>query len=290
MLALVVVAGCGARAIEAPIAEEATPVLASDACPDDAEDVDGFEDDDGCPDLDDDGDGIPDAADACRCVAEDRDGFEDDDGCPDEDNDRDRIVDACDACPNEIEVYDGCADDDGCPDSSAVRVRSTYIRVVEHVEFDSRSAALRPSSIPVLEAIRDTLAGYPQVTRIRITGHVDAAEARGRGRGRELGLQRAAAVRDWLLAEGIDPGRLEIDSAGGDHPLVPHASVALRHRNRRAELTLVEVDGQPGAAPPASSPEPEPDAASSGTCPDAPSLCPDGPPPPAPDLCLDDAR
>ena len=32
-----------------------------DQCPNEAEDVDGFQDDDGCPDLDNDGDGISDA-------------------------------------------------------------------------------------------------------------------------------------------------------------------------------------------------------------------------------------
>ncbi len=40
-----------------------------DLCPDRAEDVDDFEDDDGCPDLDDDEDGRPDAADACPEIA-----------------------------------------------------------------------------------------------------------------------------------------------------------------------------------------------------------------------------
>jgi uncharacterized GH25 family protein len=53
-----------------------------DACPADAEDADGFQDEDGCPDLDDDGDGVLDAADACREEPEDLDGFEDTDGCP----------------------------------------------------------------------------------------------------------------------------------------------------------------------------------------------------------------
>ncbi|UJR83163.1 Hypothetical protein I5071_52290 [Sandaracinus amylolyticus] len=55
-----------------------------DVCPADAEDPDGFLDDDGCPDLDDDGDGVPDAIDLCAHEPEDLDGFEDDDGCAEE--------------------------------------------------------------------------------------------------------------------------------------------------------------------------------------------------------------
>jgi outer membrane protein OmpA-like peptidoglycan-associated protein len=89
---------------------------ATDKCIDQAEDKDGFEDDDGCPDLDNDGDGIIDTGDRCPLEAEDKDGFEDDDGCPDLDNDGDGIPDTKDKCPLAAEDKDGFQDDDGCPD------------------------------------------------------------------------------------------------------------------------------------------------------------------------------
>ncbi|NLE00984.1 MAG: OmpA family protein [Fibrobacter sp.] len=88
----------------------------SDACPDDPEDIDGFQDNDGCPDLDNDHDAIADAMDKCPNEAEDMDDFEDDDGCPDPDNDNDGILDIYDKCPNEKEDFDGYNDHDGCPD------------------------------------------------------------------------------------------------------------------------------------------------------------------------------
>ncbi len=90
-----------------------------DKCPDAAEDVDGFEDDDGCPDLDNDRDGIPDVDDACPDDPEDKDGIEDQDGCPEgEKNDRDGdgILDNVDKCPDDPEDKDGFEDEDGCPD------------------------------------------------------------------------------------------------------------------------------------------------------------------------------
>jgi len=87
-----------------------------DACPDEPEDKDGFQDDDGCPDLDNDGDGIPDVDDQCPNDPEDKDGFQDTDGCPERDNDNDGIPDAQDKCPNDPEDKDGFEDDDGCPD------------------------------------------------------------------------------------------------------------------------------------------------------------------------------
>ena len=89
---------------------------AEDKCPNDAEDKDGFQDYDGCPDLDNDGDGINDNADKCPDKAEDKDGFQDADGCPDPDNDQDGIPDVADKCKNAPEDKDGFQDDDGCPD------------------------------------------------------------------------------------------------------------------------------------------------------------------------------
>ena len=89
---------------------------AADACPEDAEDADRYQDDDGCPDTDDDGDGVTDRDDQCPQEAEDRDGHQDDDGCPERDNDGDGVVDLTDRCPDDAEDTDGFEDDDGCPD------------------------------------------------------------------------------------------------------------------------------------------------------------------------------
>ncbi|WP_428261769.1 OmpA family protein [Haliangium sp.] len=89
---------------------------AEDGCPLEAEDKDGFEDQDGCPDLDNDGDGVPDADDGAPDQREDPDGYEDDDGVPDPDNDGDGIADEDDECPLEAETVNDIRDEDGCPD------------------------------------------------------------------------------------------------------------------------------------------------------------------------------
>jgi hypothetical protein len=68
------------------------------------------------PPPDADGDGVPDEIDQCVDEAEDKDGYEDEDGCPDPDNDGDGIADGDDQCPDEAENKDGWDDDDGCPE------------------------------------------------------------------------------------------------------------------------------------------------------------------------------
>jgi hypothetical protein len=89
-----------------------------DLCPDNAEDRDGFEDNDGCPDFDNDYDGLYDQLDKCPDTAEDFDGYADSDGCPEKDNDGDGIEDDVDKCPNTAETVNGYKDDDGCPDEA----------------------------------------------------------------------------------------------------------------------------------------------------------------------------
>ena len=105
-----------------------------DACPDDAEDKDGFDDHDGCPDPDNDGDGIADLNDGCPDAPEDTDGFQDQDGCPDPDNDADGVIDVDDecrdaagsaryrGCPAPDSDGDGIGDDkDACPDLPGIK-------------------------------------------------------------------------------------------------------------------------------------------------------------------------
>lgn len=92
-----------------------------DACPNELEDHDGYQDADGCPDPDNDADGIPDVRDRCPDRPEDRDGHQDEDGCPDDDDDGDGVLDGYDSCPNQPEDMDGDRDDDGCPDDDRDR-------------------------------------------------------------------------------------------------------------------------------------------------------------------------
>jgi outer membrane protein OmpA-like peptidoglycan-associated protein len=80
---------------------------ARDECIDQAEDIDGFEDQDGCPELDNDGDGVPDLKDRCAQQA----GPAANDGCPARDSDKDGLLDPDDKCPDQA----GDAANDGCP-------------------------------------------------------------------------------------------------------------------------------------------------------------------------------
>ena len=243
-----------------------------DACPDDPEDADGFEDEDGCPDLDNDEDGIPDTADGCPnepedmdgwqdengcpdpdndadtildpedgCPnePEDMDGFQDADGCPDPDNDNDGILDADDQCPMEPETVNGVDDDDGCPDLVRVDRETRQIRILEPVYFATNSDRIQRRSFAMLDEMASILGAQPDLGRVSIDGHTDS---RGRDRHNlQLSERRAQSVMRYLVEKGIPAERVEAHGYGEERPIAPNDTRDGRAQNRRVEFRLVDM-------------------------------------------------
>ncbi len=230
-----------------------------DQCPDEAEDRDGFKDEDGCPDPDNDGDKIADAQDKCPNEPEDMDGFEDEDGCPDPDNDKDGFLDADDQCPNEAEVINGNKDYDGCPDEGLIEMRNDRIVLEERVLFDFERSRVKSAARPVLAAIVHLYKQHPEWMKIRIEGHADQ---RGREEyNQELSEQRAQHVRDALIKLGIPADMIEAVGYGSTRPRDLRKEEAAYARNRRVEFVVVARRAVP--VPGAGGGEPQQDAAGS---------------------------
>ncbi len=209
-----------------------------DPCPDEAEDLDGWEDGDGCPDNDNDFDRVPDVHDDCPNDPEDRDGFQDDDGCPDVDNDKDGIVDADDLCPDRPEVINGVKDEDGCPDDVRAVVSRGKIVILDKILFVTGKDEIIEESFPVLEAVRDRLLENPQILRIRVEGHTDS---RGDDAyNMELSQTRAKAVMRYLIKAGIESRRLDSIGFGESMPIADNDTDDGMQKNRRVEFVIVE--------------------------------------------------
>ncbi len=209
---------------------------AADRCPNDAEDKDGFQDEDGCPDLDNDGDGVPDTDDKCPLEAEDKDDFEDEDGCPDPDNDGDRILDGDDKCPLEAEVYNDFEDEDGCPDETLAKVEQGKIVIMQKIFFDTGKATIKPESFVVLQAVRGIMKTNPQIKRVAIEGHTD--DVGNDKRNKKLSDDRAKSVMQWLVDNGIDALRLSAEGFGEERPAVEGKTKEAREANRRVEFVI----------------------------------------------------
>lgn len=210
----------------------------SDLCPNEAEDKDGHQDTDGCPDPDNDQDGLLDTADRCPMQAEDRDGYMDEDGCPEDDNDSDRIADISDACPMQPEDYDGDADTDGCPDLyKLVVVTDNKIELKETVYFATAKAVILARSLPMLNEVAKVLQDNPKI-HIKVEGHTDS---RGNDNyNMKLSAARAASVRAHLIKQGIDPERIASEGFGETRPIASNLTRVGREQNRRVEINITK--------------------------------------------------
>jgi outer membrane protein OmpA-like peptidoglycan-associated protein len=215
----------------------------NDQCPDDPEDRDGFQDTEGCPDPDNDGDTIKDIDDLCPNEPEDPDGFNDVDGCPDVDNDQDRILDVDDDCPNEPETYNGTEDDDGCPDQGRVLVTGTDVVIMDKVYFETDSAVILPVSFDILNQVAATLNSNTQIALVEVQGHAD--ERNTDEYNHRLTQDRANSVVEYLVRQGVAPGRLLATGYGERCPIDPDHNSRAWDANRRVEFKILATDAGP---------------------------------------------
>jgi outer membrane protein OmpA-like peptidoglycan-associated protein len=233
-----------------------------DQCVDQAEDLDGWKDDDGCPEDNDDrdGDGLIDTQDTCPDQAEDFDKFKDEDGCPDLDNDNDGILDGVDKCPDKAEVINGFEDDDGCPDESKITLTDDKIELNEQIFFDTGKDTIKPESFPLLDQIVAVLKSQPRIRKVMIEGHTD--DVGDPKKNLDLSKRRAASVVKYLTDQGLNTERFASDGFGSTVPLInpkglPTAQATeARTQNRRVELKILELAPKEPATTPAPAPAP----------------------------------
>jgi outer membrane protein OmpA-like peptidoglycan-associated protein len=104
------------------------------------------------------------------------------------------------------------------------------------VRFDTNSATLQATHQSELDQLVELLA--PGKERIRITGHTDATGSSATNL--ELSERRAGAVKDYLVARGIDASRLVATGRGSAEPVASNDTEEGRALNRRTEITVIE--------------------------------------------------
>jgi peptidoglycan-associated lipoprotein len=106
---------------------------------------------------------------------------------------------------------------------------------VKDIHFDYDKADIKPDEVSVLQSNASWLKANPNV-RFTIEGHCDE-------RGSEeynlaLGDRRAAAVKDYLIAQGVAANRIMTVSYGEERPLCREETEECFARNRRAAFRL----------------------------------------------------
>jgi OmpA-OmpF porin, OOP family len=110
-------------------------------------------------------------------------------------------------------------------------------RIVTHgILFDTGSDVIKPESGPTLRAILQLLQEDAKL-RFSIEGHTD--DQGGPKVNQPLSERRAAAVKAWLVKQGIDAGRLASKGFGQTKPIDQNASAEGRANNRRVEFVRI---------------------------------------------------
>lgn len=110
---------------------------------------------------------------------------------------------------------------------------------VENIYFDLGKSNLRSESFAELDLLTDIMNDHQDLF-IEISGHTD-----NRGNAylnKKLSGERALAVKNYLIAKGVDQDRMTHKGYGFDRPIAKNDTEANRSKNRRVEFTILAND------------------------------------------------
>jgi OOP family OmpA-OmpF porin len=125
-----------------------------------------------------------------------------------------------------------------------VRMRNATQMDLGSVDFDSGKASIimNAGTKTVLTTVFDVLKNNRDITTLSVEGNTDNA-GEPKFDNTKLSQDRAQAVVDWLVKQGIDKGRLAPVGIGSAHPLAPNDSPAHMAENRRVEFHVLGWKG-----------------------------------------------
>lgn len=116
-------------------------------------------------------------------------------------------------------------------------VEDFEVNVGDRVFFDLNSSTINEAGRQTLDRQAAWLGQYGSIT-VTIEGHAD--ERGTREFNLALGVRRANAAKDYLIALGVDPGRILTISYGEERPVDPGNNEGAWAQNRRA-VTVVNL-------------------------------------------------
>jgi outer membrane protein OmpA-like peptidoglycan-associated protein len=123
--------------------------------------------------------------------------------------------------------------------SSPIAISQNIVQRLEqgsrNVSFDSDKADLKPTAVEMLNPIVQSM-HEDSALEADLVGHVDNVE-----NVEDLSKQRAEAVRNYLVSQGIAASRIRVDGKGKSEPASSNASDEGRANNRRVVITLSKL-------------------------------------------------
>ena len=143
------------------------------------------------------------------------------------DTDEDGVPDSIDLCP---ETQHGITvESTGCAVGVAINL--------DGVNFLYNSHELTDKARGILDRVAETIIQQPEL-HLEVAGHTDATGDPAYNQ--ELSMQRAEAVRDYLVAQGANPRYIGAAGYGGQRPIADNATLEGLQKNRRVELRVLQ--------------------------------------------------
>lgn len=123
------------------------------------------------------------------------------------------------------------------PKQAVAAIAKNQIVVNQSVHFVTGEARLEPDAAAVLDNVVDVLVANKQIKKLRVEGHTDNVGSDDANL--VLSRDRAAAVVEYLVQQGIERARLDADGYGSSRPIAPNLTRRGREQNRRVEFHIV---------------------------------------------------
>jgi len=101
--------------------------------------------------------------------------------------------------------------------------------------FDSGKSALKPAATENLSKMAEIMKKYPE-NILTVKGYTDSTGSATRNR--QLSEERAAAVKNRLVAGGIPANTITVVGMGPDNPIAENSTNEGRAQNRRVEIEI----------------------------------------------------
>ncbi|MDG5490979.1 OmpA family protein [Psychroserpens sp. SPM9] len=121
--------------------------------------------------------------------------------------------------------------------SETPEIKHNQIYTFNHVLFDFDQAELLDHSIEELNQLYQYLSENPDLS-IEIYGHTDAIGLDKRNK--ELSEQRAKAVADYLILQGLHVSRITYFGFGSSKPVLANDTKEGQQQNRRVEFKIIQ--------------------------------------------------
>lgn len=123
-------------------------------------------------------------------------------------------------------------------DASLVTLTDKAIVIHDKVYFETAKAVIKTESHELLRQVARVMLEHPEIQKVSVEGHADSRGSSSYNL--QLSDQRAAAVRAFLISQGVSALRLESQGYGEEKPIVDEATEEAWEKNRRVEFVISE--------------------------------------------------